>query len=123
MTSEIAEELGMYFLKMVNKKRNKDDDINPNIKKNIKNILDNDLITPGYLGELSKNFLKLANAMKSENNEDDSESSGNNSKSSGNNSRNNSGNNSENNSGNNSGNNIYYDKKLVDKSKDFLEKI
>ena len=38
MTPEIAEELGKYFLKMANKKRNKDsrnngddDDMNPNI--------------------------------------------------------------------------------------------
>ena len=46
--------------------------------------------------------------MKSEDNEDDSE---------------NSGNNSENNSGNNSGNNSDYYKKLVEESKELLEKI
>ena len=50
---------------MANKKRTKnsgnnddDDDMNPNIKINIKNILSNDLVTPEYLEELSKNFLK-----------------------------------------------------------------
>ena len=115
MTSEIAEELGKYFLKMTNKKRNKnsgdngddDDDMNPNIKINIENILDSDLITPEYLEKLSKKFFKLANAIKSKDNADASESSGNNSES----------------SGNNSGNNIDYYKKLVDKSKDLLEKI
>ena len=39
MTPKIAEEIGKYFLKMANKKRNKDsvnngddDDMNPNIK-------------------------------------------------------------------------------------------
>ena len=49
---------------MANKKRRKDseyngdddDDINPNIKINIENILDDDSITPEYLEELSKNF-------------------------------------------------------------------
>ena len=42
MTPKIAEEIGKYFLKMANKKRNKDsvnngndDDMNPNIKRNI----------------------------------------------------------------------------------------
>ena len=49
--------------------------------------------------------------MKSEDNEDDSENSGNNSES------------SENNSGNNSGNNSDYYKKLVEESKELLEKI
>ena len=131
MTFEIAEELGKYFLKMVNKKRNKDsenngddDDINPNIKINTENILDNDLVKPEYFEELSKYFFKLANAIRSKDNEDDSESSRSNSESSGNNiesSKNNS-ESSENNSGNNSENNIYYDKKLVDESKDLLEK-
>ena len=51
---------------MANKKRNKDsanngdddDDMNPNIKTTIENILDNDLITPEYLEKLSKKFLK-----------------------------------------------------------------
>ena len=79
--------------------------MNPNIKINIEDILDNDVAAPEYLDELSKKFFRLANAMKSEDNEDDSESS----ESSGN----NSGNNSENSesSGNNSVNNINYDKK------------
>ena len=56
MTPKIAEEIGKYFLKMANKKRNKDsvnngddDDMNPNIKINIEDILDNDLATPEYL--------------------------------------------------------------------------
>ena len=60
MTLEIAEELGKYYLKMANKKRKKDsvnngddDDMNPNIKINIEDILDNDLATPEYLEELS----------------------------------------------------------------------
>ena len=67
MTPKIAEEIGKYFLKMANKKRNKDSvnneddhDMNPNPKTNIENILDNDLATPEYLEELSKNFFKLA---------------------------------------------------------------
>ena len=63
--------------------------------------------------------------MKSEDNEDDSENSERSGNNSGNNSKssescgNNSGNNSKNNSKNNSG----YDKKLVDKSKELLEKV
>ena len=133
MAPEVAEELGNYYLKMTNKERNKDSGNNGEIK----NILDNDLITPEYLEELSKKFFKLANVLKSEDNKDDSESSGNDSEGSGNNSEssennsennsgnnsgNNGGNNGGNNSGNNSGNNIYYDKKLVDESKDLLEK-
>ena len=133
MTPEVAEELGNYYLKMTNKERNKDSGNNGEIKI----ILDNDLITPEYLEELSKKFFKLANVLKSEDNKDDSESSGNDSEGSGNNSEssennsennsgnnsgNNGGNNGGNNSGNNSGNNIYYDKKLVDESKDLLEK-
>ena len=104
--------------------------MNPNIKINTENIFDNDLVMPEYLEELSRNFFKLANAIRSKVNEDDSESSANNSEGSGNNSEssennieNNSENNSGNNSENNSGNNIYYDKKLVDESKDLLEKI
>ena len=132
MTSEIAEELGKYFLKMTNKKRNKDsenngdddvddddddDDMNPNIKIIIENILDNDLVTPEYLEELSKNFFKLANAMRSKDNEDDSESSGNNSESSVNNNES-SGNNNE-----SSGNNNDYNKELVDESKELLKTI
>ena len=138
MTSEIAQELCKYFLKMANKKRNRDsgnngddDDMNPNIKIDIENILDNDLATPEYLEELIKNFFKLANAMRSEDNEDDSKSSGNNSESSVNNSESN-GNNSESSvnnsesSGNNnesSGNNNDYNKKLVDESKELLKAI
>ena len=118
MTPEIAEELGKFYLKIANKKRNKDRGNNGD-DDDIKNMLDNDLITPEYLKELSKRFFKLTNALKREDNKDDSESSENNS---GNNSENNSGNNSGNNTGNNSGNNIYYDKKLVDESKNFLEK-
>ena len=66
MIFEIAEELGKYFLKIANKKRNKDsenngddDDMNPNIKINTENILDNDLAMPEYLEELSKNFFIL----------------------------------------------------------------
>ena len=138
MTSEIAEELGKYFLKMANKKRNKDsgnngddDDMNPNIKIDIENILDNDLATPEYLEELSKNFFKLVNAMRSEDNEDDSKSSGNNSESSVNNSESSvnnsesSGNNSESSGNNNesSGNNNNYNKKLVDESNELLKAI
>ena len=48
---------------MANKKRKKDDDydMNPNIKTNIENILDDDSITPEYLEKLSKNSFKLAN--------------------------------------------------------------
>ena len=50
MTPEIVEELSKYFLKMANKKREKDSanngdddyDINPNIKINMENILDDD---------------------------------------------------------------------------------
>ena len=46
MTPEIVEELSKYFLKMANKKREKDGDddydINPNIKINMENILDDD---------------------------------------------------------------------------------
>ena len=85
---------------MANKKRkkdsgnNRDDDdynMNPNIKINIENILDDDSIIPEYLEELSKNFFKLANALRSKDNEDDSENNGNN----GNNNRNNNGNNIE----------------------------
>ena len=61
ITPEIVEELGKYFLKMANKKRKKDSgnnrdddyDMNPNIKINIENILDDDSITPEYLEELS----------------------------------------------------------------------
>ena len=85
MTPKIAEEIGKYFLKMANKKRNKDsgnnedvDDMNPIIEINIENILDNDSITPEYLEELRKNFFKLANEMRSKDNEDDSENIGNN---------------------------------------------
>ena len=74
MTPEIAEELGKYYLKMANKKRNKDHGNNGD-DDDIENILDNDLITPEYLKELSKKFFKLANALKSEDNKDDSESS------------------------------------------------
>ena len=44
---------------MTNKKRSKDsvnngddDDMNPNIKINIEDILDNDLATPAYLEEI-----------------------------------------------------------------------
>ena len=77
---------------MANKKKNKDsgnngddDDMNPNIKINIENILDNDSVTPEYLEELSKNFFKLANEMKSKDNEDDSENNGNNGNNNGNN--------------------------------------
>ena len=62
MTPKIAEELGKYFLKMSNQKRKKDSgnngdddvyDMNPNIKINIENILDDDSIAPEYLEELS----------------------------------------------------------------------
>ena len=72
---------------MASKKRKKDIenngddhdyDMNPNIKINIENNLDDDSITPEYLEELSKNFFKLANAMRSKDNEDDSENNGNN---------------------------------------------
>ena len=50
MTPEIVEELSKYFLKIANKKRKKDSeingdddyDINPNIKVNMGNILDDD---------------------------------------------------------------------------------
>ena len=82
MTPEIAEEIGKSFLKMANKKRNKDsknneddedDDMDPNIEINIEGILDNDLIISEYLEELSRNFFKLANAMRSKDNEVDSE--------------------------------------------------
>ena len=52
--------------------------MNPNIKINIENILGDDSITPEYLEELSKNFFKLANQMRSIDNEDDSENNGNN---------------------------------------------
>ena len=55
MTPKIAEEIGKYFLEMANKKRNKDD-IDPHIKINIEDILDNDLAIPEYLEELSKNL-------------------------------------------------------------------
>ena len=34
--------------------------MNPNIKINIENILDNDLITPEYLEKLRKKFLKIS---------------------------------------------------------------
>ena len=81
-----------------------DDDMNPNIKINIENILNNDFITSEYLEELSKNFFKQANAMRTQDNEDDSEDNGNN--------------------GNN-GHNHQYDKikEVVDESKEFLETI
>ena len=69
MTPKIAEEIGKYFVKMANKKRNKysvnngdDDDMNPNIKIKIEGILDNDLVTPEHLEELSKEFFRLANS-------------------------------------------------------------
>ena len=86
MTPEIVEELSNYFLKMANKKRKKDSenngdddyDINPNIKINMENILDDDSITPEYLEELSKSYFKQANEMRSKDNEDDSENNGNN---------------------------------------------
>ena len=93
MTPKIAEEIGKYFLKMANKKRNKDNgnngdddyDINPNIKINIENTLGDDSITHEYVEELSKNFFKLANEMRSKYNEDDSENNGNNGNNNGNN--------------------------------------
>ena len=109
---------------MANKKRKKgsgnngdydDYDMNPNIKINIEKILDDDSITLEYLEELSKNFFKLANAMRSKDNEDDSENNGNNgnnenNENNGNNNRNNNrnsnGNNDGNNGNNNNGNNI-----------------
>ena len=73
MTPEIVKELSRYFLKMANKKRKKDSenngdddyDINPNIKINMENILDDDSITPENLEELSKSFFKQANGMRS----------------------------------------------------------
>ena len=97
MTLKIAGEIGKYFLKMANKKRKKDSgnngdddyDINPNIKINLENILGDDSITPEYLEELSKNFFKLANEMRSKDNEDDSENNGNNGINNGNNNGNN----------------------------------
>ena len=76
--------------------------MNPNIKINIENILDDDSITLEYLEELSKNFFKLANAMRSKDNEDDSENNGNN----GNNGNNNRNDNRNNNGNNNNRNNI-----------------
>ena len=96
---------------MANKRRNKDsvnngddDDVNTNIKINIKGILDNDLVTPEYLEELSKKFFKLADAIKSKDNEDDSQSSEDDS-------CNNNGNNNDNNNGNNNDYENNYDKK------------
>ena len=86
-TPEIAEKIGKYFLNIANKKRNKDSgnngdddddddhdhDMYPNIKKYRKNILNDDSITPEYIEKLSNKFLKLANEMRSKDNEDDSE--------------------------------------------------
>ena len=121
MTPKIAEEIGEYFLKMANKKRKKDSgnngdddyDINPNIKTNVENILGDDSITPEYLEELSQNFFKLANEMRSKDNEDDSENNRKNGNNNGNNEDDseNNGNNNENNeddsenNGNNRNNN------------------
>ena len=97
MTPEIVEELSKYFLKIANKKTEKDSennedddyDINPNIKINMENILDDDSITPEYLEELSKRFFKQANEMRSKDNEDGSENNGNNNRNNGNNNGNN----------------------------------
>ena len=44
-----------------------------NIKKHMKNILNDDSITPEYIEKLSNKFFKLANEMRSKDNEDDSE--------------------------------------------------
>ena len=71
---------------MANKKRKKDSenngdddyDINPNIKINMENVLDDDSITPEYLEELSKSFFKQADEMRSKDNEEGSENNGNN---------------------------------------------
>ena len=51
----------------------------------MENILDDDSITPEYLEELSKSFLKQANEMRSKDNKDDSENNGNNGNDNGNN--------------------------------------
>ena len=69
-------------MKIANKKRNKDsgnneddddDDMYPNIKKYVNNILNDDSITPEFIEKLRNKFLKLANEMRSKDNEDDSE--------------------------------------------------
>ena len=76
-TPEISQKIGKYFLKIANKKRNKDsgnneddDDMYPNIKKYTRNILNDDSITSEYIDKLSNKFFKLANEMRSKDNDD-----------------------------------------------------
>ena len=48
-----------------------------NIKKYMKNILNDDSITPEYTEKLSNKFFKLANEMRSEDNDDNENDNGN----------------------------------------------